>query len=208
MEQKKNLILLHGPAISASRAHLSRVRANFSIDDVLVLEKDVTSGELTLALSNTSLFSQERLMIIENPADDFTLTSVPDDITLVVWLDHEASETKPIVKSIRALKGQVINYPESKEASIFPLLDLLAAHSNQAYTELIKIRQSGLGLQYIIVMVLYLLRKELKTQRRHFSKEQIIYFYKQVLEIDFRLKSGLLDEDQAQFELVGMFMKT
>lgn len=208
MEQKKNLILLHGPAISASRAHLLRVRANFSIDDVLVLEKDVTFGELTSALVNASLFSRERLVVVENPGDDFALTSIPDDITLVVWLDHEVSETKPIVKSIRALKGQVINYPESKEASIFPLLDLLTAHSNQAYAELVRIKQAGFGLQYIIVMILYLLRKELKAQRRHFNREQIIYFYKQVLEVDFKLKSGLLDEDQAQFELVGMFMKT
>lgn len=208
MEQKKNLVLLHGPAISASRAHLLRVRMSFSADDVLVLEKGVTSTELASALANTSLFAQERLMVIENPGDDFIVTSTSDETTLIIWLDHEASETKPIIKSVRALKGQVINYPESKEASIFPLLDLLAAHSNKAHAELTKIRQAGFGLQYIIVMILYLLRKELKLKGRHFSREQIIDLYKQVLEVDFKIKSGLLDEDQAQFELVGMFIQT
>ncbi len=209
MEQRMNLIFLHGPAISASRAHLSRLKAGFNVDNILVLEKNTSIGSLILAVSNNSLFAQERLVIIENPGDDLALDNlvIPEEVSLVLWADHEVSQTKQVMKSIRALKGQITYYSEAKETSIFPLLDLLAARSNRAYIELAKIKQAGFDLQYIIVMALYLLRKELKLSQSHFSREEIIEFYRLILEIDFRFKSGLLDADEAEFELIKIFMK-
>lgn len=206
MEQKKNLIFLHGPAISASRAHLLRLKASFNPDNILVLDKG-SINDLFLAVANNSLFTEDRLVVVEIPGEDLVLDEIviPEGVSLVLWSDHEVAQTKPLMKSLRALKGQVVSYSEEKETSIFPFLDLLASRSNKAYSQLKKIKQAGFDLQYILVMVLYLLRKELKLTQPHFTKDEITKYYKQVLEIDFKFKSGLLTSDQAEFELIRIF---
>lgn len=222
MQNQKKLLLLHGLAIAASRKQLSDLKEKFSAEDILTFTKGFKEDDLRHGVMNVSMFTTERLVILENPGDEFTMEKfqLPEDTTLVIWVDHELSATKKLLKFVTQNQGQVMHFPEGKEVSIFPLLDLLATKNPKAFLELEKVKQAGFDVFYILTMVLYLLRnlvaspknappfvqEKLLKQRKNFSKKQIKEFYKTVLEIDYKLKTGNIEKPQAEFLLTKMFV--
>lgn len=222
------LQLLHGPAKEASRKKLIELKQKFDTNSVVVFEEGSDLQLMLGTLSTSSLFSDERLIILENPPEDFsnyTLNlasrSEPIPLTLIFWFDHLLSEKKPILEFVKRLKGEILFFPEAKEVSIFPFLDYLANNDKKAFLELDKLKKAGFDTQYFITMVFYLLRNllitpknapqfvknKLEKQRKNFSKEKITSLYRDILEIDFKIKSGLLDTDQAEFLLVEEFLR-
>lgn len=218
-----NLLLLHGSAKSASRKKLIELKQRFDPNNVVVFEE---GSDLELILGNLitpSLFSEPQLTILENPSEDFTNYQPPlrgpaTNYQLILWFDHEVNQKKPIMEWAKK-NGRVLFSPESREISVFPLLDCLAAKERSAFLELAKLKKAGFDIQYFITMVFYLLRnlvstpknakpfmiEKLQRQRRNFSMEQLTNLYKDVLEIDFKIKSGLLERAQAEFSLVNLF---
>lgn len=212
--KKEMQLLLHGPAIKASRIKLVELRNKFQPENVLVFEKDEDADVILTNLHSLSLFGEERLVIIENPPEGFanyTLNAIP--CTLIMWFDHEID--------VNRWPGfEVLLFPESKEISVFPFLDYLAAKDKKAFLEIDKLKKGGFEIQYFITMVFYLLRNllvtpknapgfvkdKLQRQRKNFSKEDLIKLYKNILELDFKIKSGLLEKDQAEFLLINHFL--
>lgn len=188
----------------------------------MIFERGFKEEELKSALMTVSMFAVSRLIILENPSEDFFLENInlTEDVTFVIWIDHELTSTKKILKFVSKVGGQIVNFPERKETSIFPFLDLLATRNPKAFVELKKIKQEGADTFYILTMILYLLRnlvatpkkapsfvqEKLAKQRKNFSKKQVRELYKNVLEIDYKLKTGQLDKNQADFLLINMFM--
>lgn len=213
------LLLLHGPAIEASRRKLQELRKKFNLDDVLVFEKGENTGTILASLQTVSIFDRERLVIAENPAEDLKLPAyivhsvVNGPITLVLWFDHTVDTKK--------WPGfEYLFFSESKEVTVFHFLDYLAAQDARAFLEAEKLKKADFDVHYFITMVFYLLRnliatpktappfvkKKIAEQRSNFSKEKLINLYKDILEIDFKLKSGLLEKDQAEFLLINKFI--
>lgn len=214
------LHLLHGPAINSSRIKLISLKEKFDNNNVLVFESGASNQDILGNLMTVSLLSEERLIILENPSEDFTnYTLTPNPFTLILWFDHEVSSQKPIMEWAKK-NGQIIYFPESRKVSIFPFLDHLAAGRKEAFLEMDKLKKAGFDIQYLITMVFYLLRnlvatpktapdfvkKKLTKQRARFSLEDIKNFYQDILEIDFKIKSGLLEKEQAEFMLVNKFL--
>ena len=120
---------------------------------------------------------------------------------------------------VKKEKGEVLFFPEAREVSVFPLLDYLANKDNKAFLEIKKLKNAGYDIFYFITMTFYLLRNLVATpktaqqfvkdklirQRKNFSLERLTNLYKEILEIDFKIKSGLLEKDQAEFLLVNKF---
>ena len=215
------LQLLHGPAKVASRKKLIEGKQKYTNNNVVVFEEGSDLQTILGSLISPSLFSEPRLIILENPLEDLTadyLTPI-ESLTLIIWFNHEVSEKKPILKAIKELKGEIFFFPESKEISIFPFLDYLIARDNKAFLEIDKLKKGGFDLQYFLTMVFYLLRnlavtpknvptfvvEKLQRQRKKFDLSKITNLYRGVLEIDFKLKSGLLEKDQAELLLVNLF---
>jgi len=204
------LLLLHGPAINSSRTKLSEIRNKFAENNVIVFEEGTETGKILINLQSQSLFGDERLVVVENPPDDFNYTLYPIPCTLILWFDHEV-DTKNF-------KGEIFFFPEAKEISVFPFLDFLGTRDIRAYLELDKLKQSY-DSQYLITMILYLLRnlmvtpksakdfvkKKNERMRKNFSADELVNLYTFVLNTDFKIKSGFLDEAQAQFSLVNLF---
>lgn len=247
------LLLLHGPAINNSRLRLTAVRQKFDANNVVVYEAGVDIQEITGTLLTMPLLTEQRLIILENPQEDFRLpTTNPSSLgtgyqlptALVLWFDHEVGDKKPIMEWVKKNKGQVFYFPESKEISVFPFLDYLANKDKKAFLEMQKLKEAavpagrqGFDIHYQLTMVFYLLRslvatpanapdfvrKKLAKQRARFSLEDIesLYnatryktrndviasYYKDMLEIEFKLKSGLLEKSQAEFLLVNKFIE-
>lgn len=207
------LLMLHGPAKTASRKKLIEIKQKFDTNNVVVFEEGSDMQTILGSLATPSLFSQQQLIILENPPEDLTFDSFDssDSLTLILWFDHEVNQRK--------LKGEVLFFPEAKEVSVFPFLDYLVAKDNRAFLELNKLKMVGFDIHYFITMVFYLLRNllvtpknvpsfvknKLKRQRKNFTQETITNLYKDILEIDFKIKSGLLEKDQAEFLLVNLF---
>lgn len=230
------LLLLHGAAINSSRAKLSSLKKGFDPFDIVVYEKGFDVNQVLGSLLTLPFLSNDRLIILENPPEDFaphTLNTIPR--TLILWFDHEVSEKKPVMEWVKD-KGQVLYFEESKEVSVFPFLDYLADQDKKAFLEVDKLKRVGFDIQYLITMVFYLLRnlvttpkkapefvrKKLAKQKERFELEDIknLYnatryktrsdiiasYYKDILEIDFKIKSGLLEKDQAEVLLINLFL--
>lgn len=207
------LLLLHGPAKTASRKKLVEIKQKFDTNNVVVFEEGSDLQTILGSLVTPSLFSDSQLIILENPPEDFTFDSfdLSDSLTLILWFDHEVNQKK--------LKGEVLFFPEAKEVSVFPFLDYLAAKDKKAFLEADKLKKGGFDIQYFITMVFYLLRNlivtpksapafvkdKLQRQRKNFNMDQITKVYRDILEIDFKIKSGLLEKDQAEFSLINLF---
>ncbi|OGE26839.1 hypothetical protein A3C26_02965 [Candidatus Daviesbacteria bacterium RIFCSPHIGHO2_02_FULL_39_12] len=213
------LLLLHGPAISSSRAQLISIKQKFNVNDVVVFEQGADLEDIAGNLVSTSLFPQERLVILENPPADFIFhfSLFTFHFSLVLWFDHELPKAKLL--EYTKIGAQVFYFPESKEITGFPFLDLLANKDNRAFLEMEKLKKTGFDIFYLLTMSYYLLRNlvttpknapqfvkdKLQRQRKNFDLERITKLYKSLIEIEFKLKKGLLEQSQAEFLLVNQF---
>ncbi len=209
------LLLLHGPAKNASRKKLLEIKQKFDQNNVIVYEEGVDLQTILGGLSTGSLFQEQQLIILENPAEDFAFDSSYINLhsSLVLWFDHEVD--------VKKWSGfEPLFFPESREISVFPFLDLLADGKAQAFLEIEKLKNTGFDVHYLITMIFYLLRnlvatppnapdfvkRKLIKQRIRFDIGGIKSLYKDILEIDFKIKSGLLEKPQAEFLLVNKFL--
>lgn len=210
------LQLLHGPAIESSRNKLSDIRAKFDSANIVVFDSGANVAEILESIQTVSMFDGERLVVIEQPAEDLLpalLTVHSDQLTIVLWLSKEVDTKK--------YPGfQVFFFPEGREISVFPFLRLLGSRSPQAFTEMKKLKEAGFENQYFITMILYLLRNLVVTpkkaadfvrdnnekMRQNFTTDELINLYKSILEIDCKIKKGFMEVDQADFSLVSGFL--
>lgn len=212
--------LLHGSANAASRRHLIDLKKKFDQSSVIVFETEASIEDVLGSLMTVPLISEERLIVWENPPEDLTFNPFDSSaVTLILWFDHEVSEKKSIMEWVKKSKGQVWYFPENKEITVFPFLDLLALSDKKAYLEIDKLKKGGVNIFYLITMIYYLLRnlmvtpknapdfvrKKLIKQRKNFDIEKVKNLYKNILETEFKLKMGLLEDEQAKFSLVDLF---
>lgn len=212
-------LLLHGPAKLSSRKKLIELKQKFDTNNVVVFEQGADLQVILGYMATPSLFSSQQLIILENPSED--LANFPlnaNNYQLLLWFDHPVNEKRPIIEWFKK-NGQIFFFPENKEVSVFPFLDALAAGDKKAYVKVQELKIEGYDVFYFITMTFYLLRNlvvtpknapqfvkdKLQKQRQKFPLERIKSLYQKILEIDFKIKSGLLEKDQAEFLLVNLF---
>lgn len=212
----KKLLLLHGAGIVSSRKKLTELKRGFDQNNVVVFGAGSDFEDIKNNLVATPLFFNERLVILENPPKDFVLdlSVTTNNLSLVIWFDHE-------VDTIKYHGFEVLYFPESKEVSVFPFLDYLATGNKRAFLELDKLKNAGFDVFYFITMIFYLLRSmvtipknvptfvrtKLQKQQARFEMEDLKKLYEAILEIEFKLKSGLSEKDQAEFLLLNRFIE-
>lgn len=218
------LLLLHGSAKQISRKKLLEIKGKFDPNNVIVFESSSDSQTVFSYLMTPSFLSEEQLIILENPDESLNFDSLThnDSLTLILWFDHEVSDKKPILVWVKKNNGQILYFPESKEISVFPFLDLLAQGNIKAFLEMKKLKMAGYDIFYFNTMTLYLLRnlvatpknapqfvkEKLKKQKVRFNQQSLTNLYKNILELDFKLKSGLIESQQAEFLLVNRFINS
>ena len=183
----------------------------FSTDRLVVLENppdDVTNYQL--------------------PASPAKRGEPTTNYQLILWFDHEITDKKPIFSFVKENMGEILYFPESKEVSIFSFLDSLAGGDKQSYAahkkallEASKLKKAGFDLFYLVTMIFFSLRnliltpknapyfvkEKLQRQRKRFNSEDIKNIYKYILDIEFKIKSGLLDIEHAEFLIINVFFK-
>jgi DNA polymerase III delta subunit len=215
------LILLHGNAIKASRIKMQELRNKFQTDNVMVFDSSEDLQKILTNLQSISIFEEERLIILENPSEDFANYNLSNATSgLILWFDRTLPEKSPLLKFVKNQKGEILFFPESREITIFPFLDSLGNRSKTAFLELDKLKKTGMDTQYIITMIFYLLRSLIVTpfkatefvrnknsnMRAKFKEWEIKDIYRFILEIDFKIKSGLIDLSNAELMIVDKFV--
>lgn len=203
------LIIIHGNGLVSQANKLLQIKKEF--DSLAILEID--GGEKDFAsvlteIANLQLFSQKRLVILEN-FDSPDLSRLPKDenLTVVLRFTKPQSLKSLILKQATNLKAQIIMLNEEEEKNIFPFLDNLAEGNLRALAQLNKLLDQ-FGSQYLLTMIFYMLRRiillpkklppfiinKLKTQRQLLGIAKIEKLYQMSLETDFKIKSGLMEE--------------
>lgn len=209
------LLVLHGPAINSSRQKLLEIKKGFNPDNIIVFEKNANKEDILASLQTESLFEGEQLIVLENPINfDSSLAANDSSLTLVLWFEKE-------IDSRKFKESKILFFPESKEISVFPFLRMLGTKDKKAYLELNKLKVAGFESQYFITMILYLLRNLTAIpkkaadfvrqnnikMRKNFTNDDLVNLYKRVLEIDFKIKNGLMEASQADHSLVSNFLR-
>lgn len=208
------IIVIHGSNILASKQYLDSITSRFKAEQVVrSYGKEITKEFLLNNFSGLGLFESERLVVLDNPESDFEIDKLPEaeGVFLVVFYSKELGVSSSILKSRREVK--VVNYSEVADKRIFSFLDLVADRNKRALNQAKELIDE-MGEQYILTMLYFMLRRlvvggkklpsgisrKLENQRVDFSKERIGYFYKRLLEADYKMKSGF-DESR-----MGLFL--
>lgn len=206
------LIVLHGLGNDGARRKLSDIKKEFPQNATVYLDgKDLSEKELLTNLSQESLFSEEKLIIIENPPALNLAQFVSDErLSLVLHFPKTLPSNSVVLKELLKYRAQIFSFPEEKEESIFPFLDSLITKNPKALSLLTPLF-AEYGSQYLFTMMAFSLRrlvapaktlppfvlKKIEEQRKNFSLERIKELYRAILITDFKIKSGILDEEIA-----------
>lgn len=200
-----NLILISGNAQAAISKKLSDIKKDFealSITEAL--------GNASIDFSSGSLFSEKRLIIFENPdikVLEKILQNNDENLTAVFKFSKALEKSSPILKKAQEGKAEILIFDESRETSVFPLLDMLGMKNPKAYLEFEK-NYKEFGGQYILTMLAYFLRRmvvkpkpgsdfmrqKIESQKKNFNLKKIQDLYKEIIETDFKIKQGLSEE--------------
>lgn len=200
------LILLHGNFQTALIKKVSEIKSSF--DPLAITE--LSQGSVGSNFSSKSLFTDKQLVILENPDVDTLEKSInanDTDLTILVRFSKTLEKSSVIFKKIVELKGEILNFDETSENTIFPFLDLIGNLNKKSYIEFEK-NYDEFGGQYLLSMLAYFLRRmvqkpkttsdfmiqKIQTQKRNFGAEKITKLYRELIETDYKIKQGLLEE--------------
>lgn len=204
------IILIHGGGLAATSKKISEIKKSF--DPLTVQEfsgKQTEFEQAIIGLSTGGLFSEKRLVILEDFDEKVGLDKVPDadGLTVVFKTNKNLTVSSVLLKKAVLKKAQIFNFTEAGETSIFPFLDNLADKNPKALKQLEDYLDEWGG-QYVLTMVFYMLRRMLQSpkklppfiqqriakQKQNFSTERIAGLYNEGLETDYKIKNGLMEE--------------
>lgn len=207
------LTVLHGSGLIGISYKLSRIRSKFDkIATFEVIGKEVTLEQLLLQLSSLQLFFDKKLVILKDMSENWDLLQFPKDPSLILILQFSKtlSKNSRLLAQAKILDAEIVQIEEKNETLIFPFLDKISEKKSSVLTEL-KDLVKEYGCQYILTMLIYMLRrlilpsknlslysqKKVNQAKINFPLKNLKKSYKQILETDYKIKSGTLDEGVA-----------
>ncbi len=199
------LILLQGDLKIAVENKLSEIKKNF--DNLSITEM---SDSFNPQVSSGSLFSQNRLVILENPdlkSVEKALEESDPSLTIVLKFSKFLDKSSPVLKKLSQVEAEIIAFNVIDQNTIFPFLDMLGSKNKSSLKEFEK-NYNQFTAQYLLTMLAYFLRRmvqkpksassfmlqKLNSQKKNFPKDKIRLLFKEVIETDFKIKQGLIDE--------------
>lgn len=204
------IILIHGGDTVASLQKLSLLKNQFKSPEVLQINgKDLKVAQLKDHFASQDLFSQTQLIIVENPPEALDLSGFGSqtDNSVVFYFSKSLPPKAKILSFPNSLSVQILAFPKKPTVTVWPFLDLLFTKNPRSLIEFEKL-MSEYGGQYLLTMIAFGLRRlvlpskssggfneqKILNQKKIFSLDKIKHLYQQVLETDFKIKSGLIEE--------------
>lgn len=215
-----NVYILTGPGEVGKRQHLLQIKRQF--DKTAITEYDLKTHDLTTvkdALLSTPLFTNTKLVILENPPAALNLAEFTFfyQLTLVVLI-QQLPVSSSLFKSAKEVKAKFIDFAPQKELSSFPFIDALIEKKGTALFELMKLLEQY-GAMYVFSMIYYLLRrnilplpknnftsKKIAVQKRKYKLTDFTIMYQKTLETEYKIKSGLISDTLGLTRLVQSYI--
>lgn len=213
------IIVLHGGNLTTQRLKLTQIKTGFSPLETSELAGDqLTNTNLSDNFRSFSLFSERRLIIIENPPASLKADQISDqeNITVVLTFTKELTlnEQNKYSKQVK-----ILFFPQEKDLTAFPFVDALLEKKPTAFLELEKLF-NRFGFQYVVTFIYFGLRKlilpsktassyvqkKIAKQKEFLNFAKINQLYQATLETEYKIKSGLLDEKIGLTILVNSFL--
>lgn len=186
------ITLFHGEDVTASRNALPE-------GAVKVDGKTATPELLAQMLSGNNLFDGWQTVVIENPKK---IPEMPPDIDVFIWFDHKLTATQ-----LKAYSGAQVQ--EFKLGTIvFKFVESLRPGNRQEMVNLFEQYSRSELPEIILTMIIRQFRLMLDpsslagwqkdrivAQSKQFPPEKIKKIYKELLDIDYRQKTGLAPSD-------------
>ncbi len=216
------IILIHGNGLTGILNRIRQFKKGYEPLSVQEINGKETAFETAvLSLETRDLFASKRLVLLENFDDKIDLHKIPldPDLTIIIRFSKSLTAANKLIKEAQALNAQIISITEADESNIFPFLDKLADKNSQVMEELDALL-AEFGGQYMLTMIFYMLRRlvlsshklpsfvqqKIAKQKRNFDTEKIASLYKDALETDFKIKSGLTSEKMGITLLVNRIL--
>lgn len=205
------IILLYGPGEAAKRNEALRIRKQFASEDISFVDfKQINTQDLEVQFVSSSLFQRgPRLIVAENAPDNLSLQKLKvadDSLTLLILAGNLKADSQ-LFLSAKKLNAKLVLFEGEKELTAFPFLDALIEQRKQVFLELEKLLKEY-GAIYVISMIYYLLRRnilplpknsfirgKIQRQKQRYSLDDFERFYYLTLTTEFKIKSGLLNEN-------------
>lgn len=198
------ITILHGENQAASRRELERIRSETGGEAIILEGKAISESEFVQATQSSSLFQKPRTVIIENYFSAAKSAKLPlEDVScdLIFWEEKKIGE-KTIAEVKKTVKLQERLFKE--EATVFKLVDSLLPGGGKNCVLALRQCLKTSGPEYLFLMVVRQFRlmlnpaalpawqqAKISKQARLFGRERLACLYRELLEIDFRYKSGL-----------------
>ncbi len=215
------VIILDGDNAVIKRQKLSDIKSSFEREAISQFSLKTTSFEqLLMELRTPSFFSDKRLVIAEDVDEkkiDLGRLEKDEAVTLVLLINKEVSATalNKLKGEVGKIKLELVSFAQPQDKSIFQFLDLIGDKKVQALGEVEKL-YGQFGGQYLLTMLIYFLRRmilpgkggsgfmadKIKRQKSNFSQDALQSYYKLVLETEFLIKTGKVEEKTALLLLV------
>lgn len=206
------IYLLHGSDWESSYKRLTQILAGFKNHKITHLDRTTAQSDLDQKLTETSLFEQKEIIILENLlwADSQlpqTLKNTPEEKIIIIW---EKQEIKPDLAKKLPKKTLIELY--NIKTRLFEFLDSLVPGSKAAKLLVKKLEQESFlwHLQHRILLLLLaksgLTQEEaaVATQKNilswqwtkicdqcaYFSISNLLDFYRGALKVDYLIKTG------------------
>lgn len=212
------IYIFHGPGETAKRDKILQIKKGF--DPLSISQwsgKEFGFSDIRPSLISGSLFAETRLVILDDFTDVDLLGINDDSLTLVLNFSKTLPSSTHLFKALP--QGVIVSqFDEAGETSIFPLLDALSEKNPKALQILDKYLDEWGG-QYVLTMIAYNLRrfiqkkntnafvsKKIEQQKKNFPQERIKMLYLRVIETDFKIKQGLIEERVGLILLAHSFL--
>ena len=216
-----NLKLIHGGDFVRSHQKILEIKKSFDPLSIVELKGEgLDIKTLDDSIKSISFFSSQRLILIDNPPTNFKFSEIPkiDDVTLVFIFSKDLPLSSEILEDAKSCQSDIFYFPKKSMVNIFSFLDLVIEEKKDAVYRLEQV-YAEYGAQYLLTMLTYSLRRLIlpskssskfamekqEKQKKSYSLEKIKKLYELILDLDFKIKSGMIDEKLALSLLVHNF---
>ena len=186
----------------ASRKELGRIKSSFEGEIILLDGKNLSETDFIQATQSQSLLAEKRLVVVENLLSDknrkiSNFLNIEDD--LVFWEDKELG--KMILDEFKDVKTKVLLF--KTPTTIFKFCDQLLPKNGPNLVALLRECLKTAEPEYVFIMIVRQFRlmlnpggsapwqqAKITNQSKSFGQERIIEIYKQLLELDYKTKTG------------------
>ncbi len=196
------ITILHGDNVFESRKQLDRIKTSFEGEIISLNGKNLSETDFIQSTQSQSLFASEKLIVVENFLSDkkkIKLDFSKIEPEIIFWEDKELGKT--VLDEFKEVKTKVLLF--KTPTTIFKFCDALSPKNCPNLIFLLRECLKTAEPEYVFIMIVRQFRlmlnpggsapwqqAKIMNQSKSFGQERLKEIYKQLLELDYKTKTG------------------